>query len=103
MLLAALFARTFFVKGNARCSSKYHSSSCSSSSEKGLLTLIALSGPLLNLTTACQPPSISPRSCMLISCAMPKSPYGCAHLAPDARPPDAHKGHPYIFGTPTPP
>src|SRR5260370_40381813 len=88
MLVAALFARTFFVNGNARCSSKYHSSSSSCSSEKGLLTLIALIGPLLNRTTACQPSSISPRSCILISCAMPTSPYfGCVVLyawTPDA-------------------
>src|SRR6266851_2312523 len=75
MLLAAFCARTFLVNGNARCSSKYHSSSRSSSSENGLLTLTVLIGPLLNRTTACQPPSISPRSCMLISCAMPTSPY----------------------------
>src|SRR5712691_5038015 len=88
MLFAAFCARTFLVNGNARCSSKYHSSSCSSLSEKGLVTLTVLIGPLLNRTTACQPPSISPRSCMLISCAMPTSPYfGCFVLyawTPDA-------------------
>src|SRR5690348_167157 len=74
MLSAAFLARTFLVNGNSRCSSKYHSSSCSSSLEKGSLIVTIYSGPPLNITAACQLLPSSPRSWMLISCAMPTSP-----------------------------
>src|SRR5437764_8773421 len=64
MLVAALVAFTWSVKGKRRYSSKYHSSSSSCSCEKGSVIVAVYLGPLLKLMVACQ---------LLFSCAAASS------------------------------
>src|SRR5919199_6374026 len=66
MLAAAFWASTWRMNGNERCSSKYHSSSASSFSEKGSRMVIGYSPSPSKLTAAQKPSSFLTRSRIVI-------------------------------------